>query len=77
MKGVTRLTRKYEQDILQKLKRRKLKRSWSRLVTAMMCVVVFCTTYALILPAITQETETFCGIEAHIHNTKTTKIICH
>ena len=62
------MTMKYEQDILQKLKRRKLKRSWSRLVTAMMCVVVFCTTYALILPAITQETETFCGYEEeHVH----------
>ena len=61
------MTPKYEQDVLHKLKRRKLKRFWSRVVTAMMCVVVFCTTYALILPAITQETDTFCGMEAHTH----------
>ncbi|MBR6501583.1 MAG: hypothetical protein IKT25_08760, partial [Firmicutes bacterium] len=61
------MTPKYEQDVLHKLKRRKLKRFWSRVVTAMMCVVVFCTTYALILPAITQETDTFCGMDAHTH----------
>lgn len=56
-----------EQDVLQKLKRRKRKRLWTRLVSMMMCVVVFCTTYALILPAITKEADTFCGMEAHVH----------
>ena len=56
-----------QQDILLKLKRRKMKRFWSKLVSVMMCVVVFCTTYALILPAITAETDTFCGLEEHIH----------
>lgn len=30
-------------------------------------IVVFCTTYALILPAITMSRETICGIEEHIH----------
>ena len=34
----------------------------------MMCTVVFCTTYMLILPAITKEAETFCGIEEHEHS---------
>ena len=33
-------------------------------------VVVFCTTYALILPAITMSRETICGIEEHIHTTE-------
>ena len=61
------LERKLEQDVLRKLKQRRLKRFWSRLVSVMMCVVVFCTTYALILPAITKETDTFCGLEAHEH----------
>ena len=39
-----------------------------KLVHFLGCLVVFCTTYALILPAITQEKETFCGMEAHLHN---------
>ena len=30
--------------------------------------MVFCTTYALILPAITMEPEYVCGIEAHVHS---------
>jgi LPXTG-motif cell wall-anchored protein len=33
----------------------------------MMAVVVFCTTYALILPAITLERTTYCGLEEHTH----------
>ena len=33
------------------------KKRWYRVVTCLACVVVFCTVYALILPAITQETE--------------------
>lgn len=31
-------------------------------------VVVFCTTYALILPAITVSNEVLCGMEAHTHS---------
>ena len=41
---------------------------WRRVVTAMACVVVFCTTYALILPAITMTGETYCGLEEHTHS---------
>lgn len=33
----------------------------------MMALVVFVTTYALILPAITMEIETNCGLQEHIH----------
>ena len=44
----------------------KLKR-WHKLVTALACVVVFCTTYALILLAVTMERETFCGYTEHTH----------
>lgn len=40
---------------------------WKRIVNALACIVVFCTTYALILPAITVETTYICGIEEHIH----------
>lgn len=55
-------------EVLQKLKQKKRRRVWARIVSTMVCIVVFCTTYALILPAITKETETFCGIEAHTHD---------
>ncbi len=46
---------------------------WQRIVSVLACIVVFCTTYALILPAITMETSSdpnavFCGIEAHTHS---------
>ena len=34
----------------------------------MACVVVFCTTYALILPAITMEQQYICGKEEHTHS---------
>ena len=41
---------------------------WKRIITVLACVVVFCTTYALILPAITMTGDTFCGKEAHRHS---------
>lgn len=41
--------------------------AWKKIVFIMGCVVVFCTTYALILPAITMEVPTYCGFEEHIH----------
>ena len=34
---------------------------------ALAAVVVFCTTYALILPAITMAQQTYCGMEEHRH----------
>ena len=40
---------------------------WQRIVRAMSMVVVFCTTYALILPAITMQLEPICGLESHTH----------
>ncbi len=41
------------------------KNRWYKVVTCLAAVVVFCTTYALILPAITMETK--CGIPEHTH----------
>ena len=46
---------------------RRKKQLWYRIVSGMACVVVFCTVYALILPAITLEEEPHCGLEEHIH----------
>lgn len=48
-------------------KAHKQRKWWHRAVRAMSMVVVFCTTYALILPAITMEQEAICGYEAHRH----------
>ena len=49
------------------IKQSKRKKIWAKVLSVTMCLVVFCTTYALILPAISMETDTFCGIEAHTH----------
>ncbi len=38
-----------------------------RLVKFLSCVVVFCTTYALVLPAITQEVQAYCHVPEHHH----------
>lgn len=51
-------------EYVAKHRRRRL---WQRIVSVLSCAVMFCTTYALILPAITAEKETFCGIEEHTH----------
>ena len=42
------------------------KKRWYRVVTGLACVVVFCTVYALILPAITLE-KGACEIPEHTH----------
>ena len=47
---------------------RKKRRFWRKIVNVLGCVVIFCTTYALILPAITMEQTAFCGLEEHIHS---------
>lgn len=41
------------------------RRRWQKVVTCLAAVVVFCTTYALILPAITMEKQ--CNIPEHTH----------
>lgn len=43
------------------------RRIWQKIVGTLACIVVFCTTYALILPAITMEKEFLCGMEEHTH----------
>lgn len=50
--------------------KRQQKRVWHRFVSILSCVVVFCTTYALILPAVTMERDDivyYCGKEEHEH----------
>ena len=57
----------FTNEVYSKLKRRKRKRIWLRILSVMICVVVFWTTYMLILPAVTKETDSFCGISDHVH----------
>ena len=60
------MEQRIDKEILLKLKQKRRRKLWSRIVSMMMCVVVFCTTYALILPAITMEKNP-CDLEEHTH----------
>ena len=56
---------KHGMRFLLKQKRRK---RWQKVVGFLACLVVFCTSYALILPAITMEATAYCGKEEHVHD---------
>lgn len=49
------------------LKEHSKRRRWQKVLTVLSCIVVFCTTYALILPAITMTQTPTCGLEEHVH----------
>lgn len=49
------------------LRAKKWKKRWVRGVSLLAAMVVFVTTYALILPAITLESGPSCGLEEHKH----------
>ncbi len=57
-------TLRAEKELLTRNRRRRI---WQKAVSALACAVVFCTTYALILPAITMEKPPLCGKEEHTH----------
>ncbi|MBE6000019.1 MAG: hypothetical protein E7239_01225 [Sarcina sp.] len=50
------------------LRNRHNRRAWTRIISVIACLVVFFSTYALIVPAITMEKTAYCGIEAHQHD---------
>ena len=54
-------------DYQNHVARNRRKRFLKKAVSIMGCLVVFCTTYALILPAITMENKAYCGMEEHTH----------
>ena len=56
------------QDATTLNNRRKKRQWWQRLVRVMAMTVVFCTTYVLILPAITMEGKPVCRLEEHEHS---------
>ena len=67
-----------ENNLQMMMKKQKRRKIWLSTLGIMMCIVVFCTTYALILPAITMESDTWCGKEEHEHEDKCFKeeMIC-
>lgn len=52
------------------LKKHKKQKIWKRTVLALAIMVVFITTYMLILPAITMSKKPICGKEEHTHTEK-------
>lgn len=54
--------------IRQILKDRRTRKIFTRFISTVAAIVVFVTTYALVLPAITMESQAMCGIEAHQHS---------
>lgn len=65
------------QKLTQYAARRKRSRRFRGVLTAIAAVVVFCTTYALILPAITLEGQTvYCGFQDHTHTEDCYQLAC-
>lgn len=56
----------------------KRRRVWHKVVGCLACMVVFITTYMLILPAITMEKTAYCGQEEHTHSDACyeTRLVC-
>ena len=55
-------------DYIRKILKDKARlKRWRKVMLCLSCIVVFCTIYVLILPAITLERKTICGQEEHVH----------
>lgn len=74
------MTKRNIPNIKKYIKKYKKRSIRHRALIAVAALVVFCTTYALILPAITMEGKVNCGKEEHIHQhncyTKEKSLIC-
>lgn len=55
------------QRIAQVLRLTRLEKRWRKAAAILAVVVVFCTTYMLVLPAITMAERTYCGMSEHTH----------
>lgn len=62
------INKETESLVKRLLKKQRGGKRWKKFVSVLCCVVVFCTTYALILPAITMEKTPLCGCEEHEHS---------
>ena len=56
-----------QQQAEQYKNRNRRHKLWRRVIGGLAFVVVFCTTYVLIRPAITLEQTAYCGLEEHCH----------
>ncbi|MBE6686275.1 MAG: Cna B-type domain-containing protein [Ruminococcaceae bacterium] len=56
-------------------KRHRRRKIWLRILAFLCAVVVFVTTYALILPGITKERSLFCGFDEHTHTEECYKTV--
>jgi type VI protein secretion system component VasF len=61
------MQKKILREAEQYRRRNQRKRVWRKFVRVMASIVVFCTTYLMILPAITMEKNT-CGLTEHVHS---------
>lgn len=57
-----------QQQAVHMKQNRKYKKGWQVFVRMLALCVVFCTTYVLVLPAITMQETPICGIEGHVHS---------
>ena len=62
------MERDIQRSLDNQIKKQRRRRVWKRALSVLGSVVVFCTTYALILPAITMSETSYCGKEEHLHN---------
>ena len=57
-----------QKSLTEHVRKNRRRKVWKRILSTLSCLVVFTTTYALILPAITIENTSYCGIEEHLHD---------
>lgn len=58
-----------EQQTEKIRKKHRARKLWHRIVSVLACITVFCTTYALVIPAITMTDEVYCGLDEHPEHT--------
>ena len=57
-----------QQQAIRMKQYRKHRKHWQMLVRTLALCVVFCTTYVLVLPAITMQQDPICGLADHVHS---------
>ena len=62
------MNQELHQKALAMKKNRAHRKGRQMLLRALALCVVFCTTYLLVLPAITMRQEPICGLEGHVHS---------
>ena len=72
------MERDIQRSLDNQIKKQRRRRVWKRILSVLGSIVVFCTTYALILPAITMSETSYCGKEEHLHDNEcyVSQLIC-